>query len=141
MKKHNQLLIFVLCFVLCIGPFSNVAFAVQDNMLQTEQSTMEIINSVENTNIKEEIEKMDIAEISNTNGDSEQTQDEMPKVKNMIFEENFDGNNLSSTWVFHETDGEIKAEDEALKITRSSNTSSETIADLYMDKRVPIMES
>lgn len=85
MKKHNQLLIFVLCFVLCIGPFSNVAFAVQDNMLQTEQSTMEIINSVENTNIKEEIEKTDIAEISNTNGDSEQTQDEMPKVKNLSF--------------------------------------------------------
>lgn len=58
---------------------------------------------------------------------------EMPEVKNMIFEEYFDDDKMTSNWVLDETDGRIAVEDEALKIMRLSNTSSETIADLYMD--------
>lgn len=62
-----------------------------------------------------------------------QTKYELPEVKNMIFEEYFDYNEMSSTWSLTETDGKILVKDEALNITRSSNESTETIADLFMD--------
>ena len=58
--------------------------------------------------------------------------DEVPEVKNMIFEETFDNNSISSTWNFTPESGEIVAEEEGLYIKRWGN-GTETIADLYMD--------
>jgi len=65
--------------------------------------------------------------------------DEMPEVKKMIIEEDFDGNSLSSDWTFEEQNGTIAVVEEALRVTRTSNlldsegASIVTCAELYFD--------
>jgi len=106
MKRFNR----ILCLLMCVGFFSNIAFASEENPIsEANQAPYEDENA------------------------GQPGASEMPEVKKMIFEENFDNNTMKTTWELNETDGKIIVEDEALKIIRSSNTSSETIADLYMD--------
>lgn len=65
--------------------------------------------------------------------------DELPEVKKMIIEEDFDGNSVNSDWTFEEQNGTISIVEEALRITRTSNlTDSEggvlaTCGELYFD--------